>query len=207
MLKTSKGYDHIYKIVIVGDSNVGKSHVLSRFVKNRYKENYVPTIGVEFYIKTVNLHGKNIKLQMWDTAGQERYRSIVSAYYRGVSGVVFVFDITDHTSFKNINSWYDDVKIIVPDEVPLLLIGNKSDLGKERCVDTDDAIEFAKNHNMTYFETSVITNNNIYESFDYLISKMYDYNINIGMEENPKLVKIDNDDSDDENDSKRSCVC
>merc|ERR1712159_656276 len=103
--KMNPEYDYLFKLLLIGDSGVGKSCLLFRFADDTYQESYISTIGVDFKIRTVELEGKTIKLQIWDTAGQERFRTITSSYYRGAHGIIVVYDVTDQESFNNVKTW------------------------------------------------------------------------------------------------------
>ncbi|XP_073950862.1 ras-related protein ORAB-1-like [Choristoneura fumiferana] len=121
-------YDYLFKLLLIGDSGVGKSCLLLRFADDTYTESYISTIGVDFKIRTVELDGKTIKLQIWDTAGQERFRTITSSYYRGAHGIIIVYDCTDQDSFSNVKQWLEEIDRYACDNVNKLLVGNKCDL-------------------------------------------------------------------------------
>ena len=124
--------DHIFKILIIGDSSVGKSNILLRYSDNIFHENFLPTIGVDFKIQNLNIQNQSIKLNIWDTAGQERFKTITATYYKGAHGVMIVFDLTDRNSFNNVNSWLNEVKKHAGGQVVKMIIGNKCDLSEER---------------------------------------------------------------------------
>ncbi|KAH0786171.1 small GTP-binding protein [Histomonas meleagridis] len=151
------------KIVVVGDSGVGKTCYLLRYVRNQYDPAMQPTLGVEFLTKIIETSQNKIQLQLWDTAGQELFRSVTKGYYRGSSGAFLVFDITKQDSFKNIERWLFDVKEVARPDVVTILIGNKSDLEEKRKVTREEAEAFAKLHQMPYFETSAKEGDNIDE--------------------------------------------
>lgn len=165
-------YDYLFKLLIIGDSGVGKSSLMNRFSDNIFTESYINTIGVDFKIRTINMDGKMIKLQIWDTAGQERFRTIVSSYYRGAHGIMIVFDITDKETFMNVRMWCEEIKKHAAPNVRTMLIGNKADFNTKRQVDFTEAKEFADNMNMTYFETSAKTALNVEKSFYELASML-----------------------------------
>lgn len=159
-------FDYSLKVVVVGDSGVGKTCLLIRYIRNLFDEETQPTLGVEFMTKIVSTERHKIQLQLWDTAGQELFRSVTRGYYRGSAGALLVFDITKRDSFENIGRWLQDIKDVARSDVVTLLIGNKSDMGEERQVPTEEAQEFAKKNGMQYFETSAKTGSNIVESID-----------------------------------------
>lgn len=149
-------YDYLVKLVVVGDSGVGKSSLLLRFADNYFSDSYVSTIGVDFKIKTININGKIVKVQLWDTAGQERFRTIVSSYYRGADGVMYVYDVTNDKSLHHVRDFNDDVKKYTSIDLPKLLVGNKIDC-QNRLVSFADAENLAKIMGMGYIETSAKT--------------------------------------------------
>jgi Ras-related protein Rab-1A len=157
-------YDHLFKLLIIGDSGVGKSCLLLRFVDNSYTDSYISTIGVDFKIRNLDLDSKKIKLQIWDTAGQERFRTITSSYYRGAHGIVIVYDITDQESFNNVRNWLQEIDKLASDNVNKLLVGNKSDL-PNRQVDAATARDFAASLNIPFIETSAKTAANVDQAF------------------------------------------
>ena len=164
-MANSNEYDYLFKMLIIGDSGVGKSSLMNRFSDNVFSETYINTIGVDFKIRTIDIGGKMIKLQIWDTAGQERFRTIVSSYYRGAHGIMIVFDITDRESFTNVAMWYEEIKKYAAPNVKTILIGNKADNDTKRQVEYTEAKEYAENMNITYFETSAKTALNVEKAF------------------------------------------
>jgi Ras-related protein Rab-1A len=164
-MANSNEYDYLFKMLIIGDSGVGKSSLMNRFSDNVFSETYINTIGVDFKIRTININGKIIKMQIWDTAGQERFRTIVSSYYRGAHGIMIVFDITDRESFTNVAMWCEEIKKYAIPNVKTILIGNKADFNTKRQVEYTEAKEYADSMNMTYFETSAKTALNVETAF------------------------------------------
>lgn len=146
-------YDYSIKCIIVGDSGVGKSSLLLQFTDKRFTSYHEMTIGVEFGAKTINIKGKIIKLQVWDTAGQESFRSITRSYYKDAGVVLLVYDVSNLTSFKSLGTWFDDIKIMANDP-HIILVGNKSDLSKQREVPIDMGRKFAEEKNLLFIETS-----------------------------------------------------
>lgn len=151
-------YDYLFKLLLIGDSGVGKSCLLLRFADDTYTESYISTIGVDFKIRTIELDGKTIKLQIWDTAGQERFRTITSSYYRGAHGIIVVYDVTDLDSFNNVKQWLHEIDRYACDNVNKLLVGNKCDMSARKVVDYNTAKEFAeqlgKCHNISLYHST-----------------------------------------------------
>ncbi|CAF3336246.1 unnamed protein product [Rotaria socialis] len=162
-------YDLLLKLLLIGDSGVGKSSLLKRFSDNIFTESFLPTIGVDFKIRTLNHNGKNIKLQIWDTAGQERFRTITASYYRGAQGIILVFDLTDLESFDNIKKWLTEIERNGHEDVKKLLVGNKCDLTAEKVVDYGKAKKFADSLHIPYIETSAKDSNNVEQTFKDMI--------------------------------------
>mmetsp|Transcript_4490 Transcript_4490/g.8696 ORF Transcript_4490/g.8696 Transcript_4490/m.8696 type:complete len:204 (+) Transcript_4490:30-641(+) len=158
-------YDYVFKLVLIGDSGVGKSCLLLRFADDTYTESHISTIGVDFKIRTIQLDGKTIKLQIWDTAGQERFRTITSSYYRGAHGIIVVYDTTDSETFEHVKTWLHEIERYASENVNKLLVGNKSDLTTKRQVETDAAKEFADSANIPFLETSAKNATNVEDAF------------------------------------------
>ncbi|CUS22750.1 LAQU0S06e05182g1_1 [Lachancea quebecensis] len=158
-------YDYLFKLLLIGDSGVGKSCLLLRFSDDTYTNDYISTIGVDFKIKTVELDGKTVKLQIWDTAGQERFRTITSSYYRGAHGIIIVYDVTDHDSFNDVKMWLQEIDRYATAGVLKLMVGNKSDLQDKRMVEYDVAKEFADSLQIPFLETSALDSSNVEEAF------------------------------------------
>eukprot|EP01017_Pseudomicrothorax_dubius_P009510 TRINITY_DN1323_c0_g1_i4.p1 TRINITY_DN1323_c0_g1~~TRINITY_DN1323_c0_g1_i4.p1 ORF type:complete len:253 (+),score=44.26 TRINITY_DN1323_c0_g1_i4:74-760(+) len=157
-IKMQREYDHLFKLVIIGNSGVGKSSLLLRFADDAFSDTYLTTIGVDFRFRTLNIDGKNVKLQIWDTAGQERFRTITNAYYKGADGIVIVYDVTNQSSFDDIEKyWINEVESFGEKDVELILIGNKNDLSSDKIVPTELAEEYAKARKMMFFEASAKT--------------------------------------------------
>jgi small GTP-binding protein len=166
-------YDLLYKIIIIGDSNVGKSNILSRYTKDQFQGNSKATVGVELGTKFVKVEGVGAKLQIWDTAGQERYRSLTSSYYKGCHGCFIVYDITNEQSFESINTWYEQAVKEAGKEVSIILVGNKCDLENERKVSKEKGEEKAKTMNASFFETSALSKVNIDDIFKEIVNNIY----------------------------------
>mmetsp|Transcript_25862 Transcript_25862/g.28753 ORF Transcript_25862/g.28753 Transcript_25862/m.28753 type:complete len:209 (-) Transcript_25862:109-735(-) len=158
-------YDFLFKLLLIGDSGVGKSCLLLRFADDTYTETYISTIGVDFKIRTIQLGGKTVKLQIWDTAGQERFRTITSSYYRGAHGIIIVYDVTDPLSFTNVKQWLQEIDRYACEDVNKLLVGNKCDLQTKRSVEASTAKEFADSLGIPCIETSAKNATNVEEAF------------------------------------------
>ncbi|XP_009421150.2 GTP-binding protein YPTM1 isoform X1 [Musa acuminata AAA Group] len=161
----SNEYDYLFKLLLIGDSSVGKSCLLLRFADDSYVDSYISTIGVDFKIRTVELDGKTVKLQIWDTAGQERFRTITSSYYRGAHGIIIVYDITEMESFDNIRQWLSEIDRYANDSVCKLLVGNKCDLVENRVVEMEKAKAFADSLCIPFIETSAKDSINVEKAF------------------------------------------
>ncbi|KAJ6803046.1 ras-related protein RIC1 [Iris pallida] len=158
-------YDYLFKLLLIGDSGVGKSCLLLRFADDSYLESYISTIGVDFKIRTVEQDEKTIKLQIWDTAGQERFRTITSSYYRGAHGIIVVYDVTDQESFNNIRQWLNEIDRYASDNVNKLLVGNKCDLTDKRVVSYETGKAFADEIGIPFLETSAKSAANVEQAF------------------------------------------
>lgn len=158
-------YDYLFKLIIIGDSGIGKSCLLNRFADDVYTDAYISTIGVDFKIRTIEICSRVCKLQIWDTAGQERFRTITSSYYRGAHGIVIVFDITNPETFSNCEMWLTEVQRYANDQARRILVGTKSDLVDRRKISFADAQEFAAKHGMEYIETSAKHGTNVESAF------------------------------------------
>ncbi|PAV59270.1 hypothetical protein WR25_20469 [Diploscapter pachys] len=159
-----RDYDHLFKLLIIGDSGVGKSSLLLRFADNVFSDNYITTIGVDFKIRTMDVDGQRVKLQIWDTAGQERFRTITSTYYRGTHGVVVVYDVTSGESFGNVKRWLHEIDTNC-DGVQKILVGNKCEAVERRVGSEQDAKQFAEAMHIPFFETSAKENYNVEKMF------------------------------------------
>lgn len=165
-------YDFLFKIVLIGDTCVGKSQLLSRFAKNEFNLESKATIGVEFATKTIiSKNGATIKAQIWDTAGQERYRAVASSYYRGAVGALIVYDITNHKTFLNVENWIQELKMKGPQGMVILLIGNKSDLADyQRRVNQEEVKQYAQINEVNFIETSALDSSNVENAFNMIVT-------------------------------------
>lgn len=158
---------------MIGDSGVGKTCLLSRYVDDIFDEQANATIGVQYKLKEIEIESSKFKLQLWDTAGQERFHSIAQSYYRGSDGAVIVFDLTVNESFENVSKWIKDYIDFTDGNQNILIVGNKNDLESERKVKTEDAIQFAKSNNVEYIETSAKDGNSVDKAFQLIEKKIY----------------------------------
>ena len=182
--------DYLYKIVLVGEAGVGKTHLLSRYVKGTLPKNPTSTIGVEFATRTVPLMtGGTVRAQIWDTAGQERYKSITSAHYRRAVGALLVYDVTNEKSFINLKKWLDDLKENAEPDIIIMLVGNKIDLCDKnpniRRVSTEQGIKFAQQYSMLFEETSAINVTRVREAFENLLQEIYNFKSRTVKQRNP----------------------
>ena len=162
------------KLILLGDSGVGKTNLISRYISNNFDENTRATIGVEFFCKNFRINKKRtIKVEIWDTAGQERYKAITSVYYKGAKGAFIVYDITSRKTFENIDKWIGEIKERTTDDVKLIIIGNKTDLNNEREVKSEEALIKYQDMDIPLIETSALEDTNVNEAFINLIKIVY----------------------------------
>ncbi|KAM0863256.1 hypothetical protein ACQ4PT_044734 [Festuca glaucescens] len=190
--------DYVFKVVLIGDSAVGKSQILARFARNEFSLDSKATIGVEFQTRTLVIDHKSVKAQIWDTAGQERqalsplpssilYRAVTSAYYRGALGALLVYDITKRQSFDHIPRWLEELRGHADKNIVIMLVGNKSDLEDERAVSTEDAKEFAEKENLFFLETSAMQATNVENSFQTVLSEIFKIHSKKNIAADPKV--------------------
>jgi len=161
----TRNYDFLIKLLLIGDSGVGKSCCLLRFSEDSFTPSFITTIGIDFKIRTIELDGKRVKLQIWDTAGQERFRTITTAYYRGAMGILLVYDVTDEKSFNNIRTWFSNVEQHATEGVNKILIGNKCDWEEKRAVSTEQGQALANELGIPFMEVSAKSNINVEKAF------------------------------------------
>ncbi|XBI18481.1 hypothetical protein VPH35_060252 [Triticum aestivum] len=171
--RAEEEYDYLFKVVLIGDSGVGKSNLLSRFARDEFSLDTRSTIGVEFATKTVRVDGKLVKAQIWDTAGQERYRAITSAYYRGAVGALVVYDVTRHITFENAERWLTELRDHTDANIVVMLVGNKADLRHLRAVSPEEARAFAERHRTFSMETSALEATNVEDAFTEVLGEIY----------------------------------
>ncbi|XP_075252391.1 ras-related protein Rab-11B-like [Convolutriloba macropyga] len=166
-------YDFLFKVVLIGDSGVGKSNLLSRFTRNEFNLESKSTIGVEFATRSIQVDNRTIKAQIWDTAGQERYRAITSAYYRGAVGALLVYDIAKHMTYENVERWLKELRDHADSNIVIMLVGNKSDLRHLRSVPTEESKHFAEQNNLSFIETSALDSTNVEQAFTHILTAIY----------------------------------
>mmetsp|Transcript_8026 Transcript_8026/g.13868 ORF Transcript_8026/g.13868 Transcript_8026/m.13868 type:complete len:200 (+) Transcript_8026:71-670(+) len=158
-------YDHLVKVLLIGDSSVGKSCLLLRFVDDTYTESYISTIGADYKIKDLSIDNARVRLQVWDTAGQERFRTITSSFYRGSHGIMVVYDVCNKESFTNVSSWLQEVNRYAAENVTLVIVGNKSDDSAARQVSLEEGKQLASEQGIEFIETSAKLGSNVNEAF------------------------------------------
>jgi len=160
-------------VVLIGDSGVGKSNLLSRFTRNQFNLESKSTIGVEFATRSIKCDNKTIKAQIWDTAGQERYRAITSAYYRGAVGALLVYDISKAITYENVERWLNELRDHADSNIVIMLVGNKSDLRHLRAVPTEQAAALAEKHGLSFIETSALDSTNVELAFQNILTEIF----------------------------------
>ncbi|XP_059365162.1 ras-related protein Rab-25-like [Carassius carassius] len=170
---TDLAYNFVFKVVLIGESGVGKSNLLSRFTKNEFNHDSRTTIGVEFSTRSIQVDSITIKAQIWDTAGLERYRAITSAYYRGAVGALLVYDITKHLTYENVERWLKELYDHADPHIVVMLVGNKSDLGNVRTVPTEEAKVFAESKGLLFMETSALESTNVESAFLEVLTEIH----------------------------------
>ena len=169
----NNSYESVFKIIIVGDSGVGKTNIMTKYIKNEFSEKFKVTIGVDFFSKEFDIEGHKIKAQIFDTAGQERFRSLIVNYYKGAKGAFIVYDITSENSFNAIDNWVSNIRAFADKKIILILIGNKSDLEKIRKVSKEKGEEKAKGLGLAFLETSALNGENLEKAFELMINEIY----------------------------------
>lgn len=172
-----RSYDFLFKLVLIGDSGVGKTCLLARYRKDEFNLETKHTIGVEFATKELEIKGRMVKAQIWDTAGQERYRAITKAYYRGALGALLVYDVTDRETFESLKRWLSEVHGNADPNIKLMLVGNKSDLEDQRAVETEEGTAFAQRHGLAFMEASAKSGDAVNDSFEKVIEEIFDHHV------------------------------
>lgn len=198
-----QAYDHLFKILLIGDSGVGKTCILCRFSDDSFNPSFISTIGIDFKMKTIEINGKKIKLQIWDTAGQERFYTITSTYYRGAMGIMLVYDVTDGKSFDSIGKWLRNIDENANEDVVKMIMGNKCDMEDKRVISTERGQEVAKHHDIPFVETSAKTNINIIRAFHDITAKILEKQ----PEKKVEHINITNNNSNVQTPSNRPGCC
>ncbi len=207
----TESYDLLFKLILIGDSAVGKSNILLKYLKNEFDKNSRATVGVEFGTKNILINGKKVKIQIWDTAGQERYRSLTKIFYKNSSCAILVYDITKKQTFDELkNYWIGQIKESAPKDIMLAIVGNKEDLLDKEQVDENEARDFAKENNALFFSTSAKNSNAINQLFIDIGKKYTGWNSNAKIElnkekndnENKKINEEINNDNEENNENK-----
>ena len=168
-----ENYEMMFKVVLVGDSFVGKTNIMSKYIKNEFHEDSKATVGVEFGSKQFTVEGHSIKAQIWDTAGQERYKAITSAYYKGAKGAFIVYDVTRKQTFDSVEKWVNDVTAVADKKITIILIGNKCDLEDQRQITKEQGEEKANKLEIAFLETSAYSGENLDKAFDKMMNEVY----------------------------------
>ena len=166
-------YEMMVKVIIIGDSSVGKTNIMNKYLKNQFLEDSKATVGVEFGSKLFKIDGHNIKAQIWDTAGEEKYKAITGAYYKGSKGAFIVYDITRKETFDSVDRWINDLKSIGDSKMTIILIGNKCDLEDKREIPKEKGEEKARSFDCAFLETSALSGDNIEKGFQMMISEIF----------------------------------
>uniref|UniRef100_A0A1B0CFP3 Ras-related protein Rab-3 n=3 Tax=Phlebotominae TaxID=7198 RepID=A0A1B0CFP3_LUTLO len=169
-----QNFDYMFKLLIIGNSSVGKTSFLFRYADDSFTSAFVSTVGIDFKVKTVFRHDKRVKLQIWDTAGQERYRTITTAYYRGAMGFILMYDITNEESFNSVQDWVTQIKTYSWDNAQVILVGNKCDMEDERVISFERGKQLADQLGVEFFETSAKENVNVKSVFERLVDIICD---------------------------------
>ena len=165
--------ESVYKVLLLGDSTVGKTCFLMRYTDNTFQEIHMSTIGLDYRLKSMTLKsGKNVKVQIWDTAGQDRFRAITKNYYKGAHGIILIYDVTNQLSFDNVSNWINQIKEEASDKVTIFLVGNKIDDVENRKIQTESGKNLAENFQLQFYETSAKTGENVEKTFQALVEKI-----------------------------------
>lgn len=193
----SNNYDYLFKIILIGDSGVGKSSLLQRYTDDVFTNVYSSTIGVDFRMKTIKFNGKIIKLQIWDTAGQERFRAIIGSYYRGADGIIICYDTTNYNSFNNVKLWLNEIeKYYNNNDITKVIFGTKNDIKNNHIVNDESLNSLANATNIKIYQTSAKNNNGVDFAFNHLISDLiekHDLASKIKYNQNKNITVCTND--------------
>lgn len=194
--------DFSFKILLLGDSGSGKTSLLLRYAEDSFADSYTATVGVDFKVRMIKLEGKDIRLQLWDTAGQERFRTVTSTFYRNAAGVAVIYDVTDRSTFKNVEKWVRDFGLYAPGS-SALLVGNKIDREEDRTVDTEEGAKKAMQNKMEFQETSAKLCTNVDRAFEMLVADILKKKLELSRQQNALQVA----DVTSESDKKCACPC
>eukprot|EP00164_Ancoracysta_twista_P003327 GFYU01004438.1.p2 GENE.GFYU01004438.1~~GFYU01004438.1.p2 ORF type:complete len:215 (+),score=41.92 GFYU01004438.1:173-817(+) len=172
--KEAENYDYLFKFIVIGDTDTGKSCLLHQFIENKFKRGASHTIGVEFGSKVIDVRAKKVKLQIWDTAGQERFRSVTRSYYRGAAAAIIVYDLTRRDTYNHLTSWMTDARTLANSDIVIIVVGNKLDLddGRNREITVNEAARFAQENDAMFLETSALNGENVSQSFKLCADKI-----------------------------------
>ena len=196
-------FDYIIRLALLGDSAVGKTNMIIRFIDNAFSLNIPSTMGYDCKDKIISLGKKKVKVQIWDTAGQERYLSINKSFLQKLDGVILVYDITDLESFQNMKGWIDLVKDY-KDKIPTIIVGNKTDKEDNRKVSEEEGENLAKENNVHFFETSALNGDNIEKAFLFFSDKVFNYLMN-ERKISIKKYTLEKTDNSKKNNNKKNC--
>ncbi|XP_062511966.1 ras-related protein Rab-13-like [Corticium candelabrum] len=205
MAKVEPPHDYRFKILLVGESGVGKTCLLQRFTEETFKKSYTATIGVDYKVKTVQLGSDIVRLQIWDTAGQERFKTLTAAYYRGANGILLVYDITQERSFDQLTTWLKSIEEEAPDTIEMGVVGNKCDLDDRREVSVQQGKMFADAHGLFCMEVSALENSNVEEAFMSLAQKILERHL--GALPTSHLVRSNSFEISDSDLQPGNCTC
>eukprot|EP01061_Rhynchopus_euleeides_P036300 TRINITY_DN611_c0_g4_i1.p1 TRINITY_DN611_c0_g4~~TRINITY_DN611_c0_g4_i1.p1 ORF type:complete len:231 (+),score=98.37 TRINITY_DN611_c0_g4_i1:50-694(+) len=214
MASMENDFQFLFKVVLIGDSGVGKSNLMTRYTADEFNVESQSTIGVEFMTKSLKTDGRDVKVQIWDTAGQERFRAISRSIYHGAKGAMLVYDITNQASFDNLGTWLQELRSHVQESAVITLIGNKCDLEHLRVVQKEQAKAFATEHQLAFLETSALDSRNVEEAFTWLVKEVYNVVTDNGIDETKKAdptakptVNIGGTPAKGEKPGKKACSC
>ena len=200
-------YDKTCQILILGDSSVGKTSLISRYANGIFKEEYLATVGLDYYNKQDTINNLNVLVKLWDTAGQERFKSLTPNYFRNAEGVVIVFDVTNLETFENLKYWISSIKSNLGEKniiIPIIIIGNKIDMDDMRDINKEEADKFAKENDYKYFEASAKTGEGVDEAFREIVNQILDNSDKLEeIKEERKSIKIQEDPNN--NQKKKNC--
>ena len=197
-------YDKICQILLIGDSSVGKTSLIQRYVNGIFKYEYLATVGIDFYKKHEIINNMNVEVRLWDTAGQERFKSLTPNYFKNAEGVILTYDITKTESFENLKYWMNSIETNLGDIIPIIIVGNKLDMKDMREITKENADKLSKEYNYKYFETSAKTGEGVDDAFKDLVNQILEKSDKFEEERNERnSVKINENQED--NPKKKGC--